>query len=108
MTEDELTDLTLAAARTIIAAALERAAALRLKPLAIAVLDARGVLKAFEAQDGAPGLVRPEIARGKAYGALAIGQGPLDREIPEFGLYARHHHCIIDSPRSVPHGAVLS
>ncbi len=68
-------DLPLAAARAIVAAAFAKADALELKPLAIAVLDARGVLKAFEAQDGTAGLVRPDIARGKAYGALALGQG---------------------------------
>jgi uncharacterized protein GlcG (DUF336 family) len=70
-----MTHLTLAAARTIVAAAFARAAELKLRPLAVAVLDARGVLRAFEMQDGAPGLVRPDIARGKAHGALAIGEG---------------------------------
>src|SRR5262245_6405660 len=68
-------DLTLAAARTIVSQGFAKAAEMRLKPLGIAVLDARGVLKAFEMQDGAPGLVRPDIAAGKAYGALAIGSG---------------------------------
>ena len=70
-----MTDLTLDAARRIVATAFAKAAALKLKPLAIAVLDSRGVLKLFEAQDGTAGLVRPDIARGKAYGALALGQG---------------------------------
>ena len=67
--------LPLTAARKILAGAFAKAAELRLKPLGIAVLDARGVLKAFEMQDDAPGLVRPDIARGKAFGALAIGAG---------------------------------
>ncbi|MBL8701616.1 MAG: heme-binding protein [Alphaproteobacteria bacterium] len=68
-------DITLATARTILQTAFSAAAELRLKPLAIAVLDARGVLKAFEAQDGTVGLARPDIAHGKAHGALALGQG---------------------------------
>jgi len=68
-------DLTLDTARRILGAAFARAAELHLKPLAIAVLDARGVLKAFEAQDGTAGLMRPDIAHGKAHGALALGQG---------------------------------
>jgi uncharacterized protein GlcG (DUF336 family) len=38
------------------------------------VLDARGVLKAFAAQDGTS-LRRAEIAQGKAHGALAFGIG---------------------------------
>lgn len=66
---------TLTTARAILQAAFAKAATMRLKPLAIAILDARGVLKAFEAQDGTVGLVRPDIARGKAHGALALGQG---------------------------------
>jgi uncharacterized protein GlcG (DUF336 family) len=66
--------LTLETARLILDAALAKAAELKLKPLAVAVLDARGCLKAFAAQDGTS-LIRADIARGKAYGALALGMG---------------------------------
>ncbi len=38
------------------------------------VLDARGVLKAFAAEDGSA-LRRADIAIGKAHGALALGVG---------------------------------
>lgn len=69
-----MTDLTLDAARKIIDAALAKGLEKKLNPLAIAVLDARGCMKAFAAQDGTS-LKRGEIAHGKAYGALSLGMG---------------------------------
>lgn len=69
-----MTQLSLDTARTIADAALAKAAELGLKPLAVAVLDARGCLKTFVAQDGTS-LLRGEVAHGKAYGALALGMG---------------------------------
>jgi uncharacterized protein GlcG (DUF336 family) len=42
--------------------------------LAVAVLDDGGHLKAFAREDGA-GIVRPQIAIGKAWGALGMGMG---------------------------------
>jgi uncharacterized protein GlcG (DUF336 family) len=67
-------DLTLDAARKIIDAALAKGLEKKLNPLAVVVLDARGCLKAFAAQDGTS-LKRGEIAHGKAYGALSLGMG---------------------------------
>ena len=69
-----MTEITLDAAHRIVDAALAKGADLKLKPLAVAVLDARGCLKAFAAQDGTS-LLRAEVAHGKAYGALALGIG---------------------------------
>lgn len=69
-----MTDLTLDAARKIIDVALAKGLEKKLNPLAVAVLDARGSLKAFAAQDGTS-LKRGEIAHGKAYGALSLGMG---------------------------------
>jgi uncharacterized protein GlcG (DUF336 family) len=66
--------LTLAKANRIISRSLARAKDLGLKPLGVAVLDAGGHLIAFQRQDGAS-FMRPEIASGKAYGALAVGAG---------------------------------
>ena len=66
--------LTLAQAQTILATALSHAATGGFKPLAIAVLDARGAQKAFAAQDGTS-LKRGEIALGKAHGVVAMGLG---------------------------------
>lgn len=61
-------------ARRLVDASLAKANALGLKPLAVAVFDVRGCLKAFVAQDGTS-LLRGEVAQGKAYGALALGVG---------------------------------
>jgi len=66
--------LTLEVARSILDAALERSAALKLNPLAVIVLDARGCLKAAFVQDGTSRR-RAEDAHGKAFGALALGMG---------------------------------
>ena len=43
-------------------------------PLTIAVLDAGGHLVTLQREDGAS-LLRPQIAIGKAWGALALGKG---------------------------------
>lgn len=67
-----MADLTRAQARTIVETALSLARDRGFKPLAVAVYDARGALKAFEAEDGTP-LKRGEIAMGKAFGAIALG-----------------------------------
>ncbi|MFG1430073.1 heme-binding protein [Xanthobacter sp. V2C-8] len=67
-------DLSLEAAQAMLAAALAHARSQNLNPLAVCVIDARGALKAFAAQDGTS-LKRGEIARGKADGALALGMG---------------------------------
>lgn len=66
--------LTAAAAQTIISATLAEGRAKAMKPLAIAVLDERGALKAFMAEDGTS-LKRGAIAQGKANGAIALGVG---------------------------------
>jgi uncharacterized protein GlcG (DUF336 family) len=69
-----MADLTLEIARKILDAALAKATQLKLKPLVVAILDARGAVKLTAAQDGTS-LMRAEIAHGKAYGALAMGMG---------------------------------
>ncbi len=66
--------LSLDTARQIIDGALAKSAELKLKPLAVVVLDVRGCLKAMVAQDGTS-LMRAEVAHAKAYGALALGMG---------------------------------
>jgi len=66
--------LTLAEARAILEGAAAEGRRLGLKPLTIVVLDAGGQLKVAERQDGCS-LMREAIARGKAFGALAMGMG---------------------------------
>lgn len=67
-------DLSLDIARKILDAALAKVIEMKLKPMCITVLDARGCVKASLAQDGTS-LMRGEVAHGKAYGALAMGLG---------------------------------
>ena len=69
-----MTELSLAKANAIITSAFSKAAELELKPLGVAVLDSGGHLVAFQRQDGAS-FLRPEMASGKAFGALALGMG---------------------------------
>lgn len=69
-----MTELTLAKAQTIISAALAHSREKSFAPMAVVVLDARGVLKAFAAEEGTA-LRRADIAIGKAHGALAMGVG---------------------------------
>jgi uncharacterized protein GlcG (DUF336 family) len=69
-----VTDLTLDKAREIVAAARAEGRTMDLKPLTVAVLDPAGNIKALEREDGASNM-RPEIAIGKANGALAMGLG---------------------------------
>lgn len=80
--------LTLNQARTIIDAALKEGGETNCAPLAVVVLDDGGHLKAFMRQDGAT-ILRFDVARGKAWGALALGSssralGALAAERPAF------------------------
>jgi uncharacterized protein GlcG (DUF336 family) len=89
-----MSELTLVAAQTIITAALAEARAKKMKPLGVAVLDARGALKAYGAEEGTS-LARAAIAEGKAYGALGMGLGSrtiakMAAERPHFIAAATH------------------
>jgi uncharacterized protein GlcG (DUF336 family) len=66
--------LTLQAASLIADTSLEKGRELGFAPLTVAVLDAGGQLKVLKREDGAS-LLRPEIATGKAWGALGMGFG---------------------------------
>ncbi|MDH7974710.1 heme-binding protein [Sphingomonas sp. AR_OL41] len=78
-----MTNITLAQANAIIAAAFAKGAELGFKPLAIAVLDPGGHLIAFARADGTSTL-RPQIAMAKAGGALGMGMS--SRKIGEMAL----------------------
>src|SRR5258705_768765 len=67
-----MADLSLQQATTIVEASLRKGRETGCAPLAVAVLDAGGHLKAFAREDGA-GIIRPQIATGKAWGALGVG-----------------------------------
>jgi uncharacterized protein GlcG (DUF336 family) len=69
-----MAELVLEKAQTIVNAAIAAGREKKLMKLAVAVLDARGALKAFGAEDGTS-LKRAEIAIGKAAAAIAMGIG---------------------------------
>jgi len=106
--------LTLELARTIIDGILEQGRALQCAPLAVAVLDTGGHLKAFAREDGA-GIMRPQIAMAKAGGSLGMGFGSrgLVGRSPEFlgALGAISEGRIMPSPGGVlihdPDGTLL-
>ena len=66
--------VTLAQASTIVDIALKKARDSNLAPLTVAVLDAGGHLVAFKREDKS-GILRFDIAFGKAWGALGMGFG---------------------------------
>ena len=66
--------VTLAQASTIVDVALKKARDNSLAPLTVAVLDSGGHLVAFKREDKS-GILRFDIAFGKAWGALGMGFG---------------------------------
>ena len=65
-------NITLIQASVIVDAALAKGRELDFLPLTVAVLDSGGHLVAFKREDGS-GLLRPQIAFGKAWGSLGMG-----------------------------------
>ena len=64
--------LTLIQANAIIAAAFARAREMKIKPLAVVVLDDSGHVKSVQREDGAS-MFRVDIATGKAWAAVGMG-----------------------------------
>jgi uncharacterized protein GlcG (DUF336 family) len=69
-----MTVLSLAQASAIVDVALKKARESNFAPLSVAVLDAGGHLVAFKREDKS-GILRFDIAFGKAWGALGMGFG---------------------------------
>ena len=67
-----MTALTLNQAQQVIAGALAQSKQAGYQPMAVAVLDAAGHLKAFASEDGAS-MFRFDVARAKAWGAVGMG-----------------------------------
>ncbi len=104
-----MTELTQAAAQSIVAATLAHAREKKLLPLAVSVLDARGALKAFVAEDGTS-LKRGDIAIGKAHGALALGMGSralMKRAADQPTFIAAMPHIVGGSLVPVPGGVLV-
>jgi uncharacterized protein GlcG (DUF336 family) len=89
--------VTLAQASTIVDTALKKGRETNCAPLTVAVLDAGGHLVAFKREDKS-GILRFDIAYGKAWGALGMGFG--SRELADragknpvfFGVLATVSH----------------
>jgi uncharacterized protein GlcG (DUF336 family) len=64
--------LTLKQANSLIEAALAKAREMKIKPLAVVVLDDSGNVKAAQREDGAS-MFRFDVAQGKAWAAVAMG-----------------------------------
>lgn len=96
--------LSLEQALQIIRGALQKGRETDCDPLSVAVLDAGGHLVAFMRQDES-GILRPEIAIGKAYGALGFGVGSreLKQKNPLFlsAVAAASHGRMIPAPGGV-------
>jgi uncharacterized protein GlcG (DUF336 family) len=64
--------LTLVQANAIVAAAFAKAREMKIKPLAVVVLDESGHVKSAQREDGAS-MFRVDIATGKAWAAVGMG-----------------------------------
>lgn len=64
--------LTLQQANIIIEKAFAKAREMKIKPLAVVVLDESGNIKSAQREDGAS-MFRVDVARGKAWAAVAMG-----------------------------------
>jgi uncharacterized protein GlcG (DUF336 family) len=101
--------LKLKAAQKILKTALETAREKGMKPLAIAIVDERGALVSFAAEDGSS-LKRERIARGKADGAIALGVS--SRQIAKMAAERPHFvaavtHAVGGSLIPVPGGVLI-
>ncbi len=67
-------NITLAQASTIVEAALAKAREMSLAPMTVVVLDPGGHMVALKREDGS-GILRVEVAAGKAWGGLGLGSG---------------------------------
>lgn len=96
--------LSLETAVAIVDGALAKGREIACDPLTVAVLDAGGHLIAFKRQDGS-GILRPEIAVGKAYGALGFGVGgrALREKNPKFmaGVVSTAPNGMVPAPGGV-------
>ncbi|HEY6719694.1 MAG TPA: heme-binding protein, partial [Reyranella sp.] len=64
--------LTLAQANKIVETALAKAREMKIKPLAVAVLDQSGHVKSLQREDGAS-MFRCDVAIGKAWASVGMG-----------------------------------
>jgi len=99
--------VTLVQASTIVDVALKTAREMNLAPITVAVLDAGGHLVAFKREDKS-GILRHDIAYGKAWGALGMRLGSRTlyeraANTPQFfnALYAASGGRVVTAPGGV-------
>jgi uncharacterized protein GlcG (DUF336 family) len=93
--------VTLAQASTIVDTALTKGREMNLAPLTVAVLDAGGHMVAFKREDSS-GILRYDIAYGKAWGALGMGFGSR-----ELGDRAAKNPVFFGVLATVSHGRLI-
>lgn len=91
----------LSEAAQVVDEALRFARAERFPSMTIAVLDARGCLIAFKMEDGSS-LLREEIAKAKAWGALGMGMGTR-----ALASRAAHHPSFFTALSSLAEGRIV-
>lgn len=74
--------------------ALKKGHAMKFAPLTVAILDTGGHLKVLKREEGA-GILRPQIAIGKAWGALGMGFG--GRELARRAVAVPHFFTALDA-----------
>ena len=99
-----MSGLELEHAKTIIREALSEGRRTGCAPLTVAVLDAGGHLKSFAREDGS-GILRPDIASGKAWGALGMGFG--SRTLLERAQSSKKSQIFFTALASVSDGRVV-
>jgi uncharacterized protein GlcG (DUF336 family) len=95
-TERTMSTLTLAQANKIVEVALAKAREMKIKPLAVAVLDQSGHVKSLQREDGAS-MFRCDVAVGKAY--ASVGMGVASRTLLQRAKERTHSSSARSPPR---------
>ena len=87
---------------------LEHGQTSKMAPLAVAVLDVRGTLKAYLASDGSS-LLRFEIAHAKAWSVLGMGLGAreLERRASKVPLFFNNLQVLSEGKMPTVQGGIL-
>jgi len=103
-----LQNISLETALHMAQAALAKGREAHMAPLVVAVLDVRGVLKAYLAEEGTS-LYRFQIAQGKALGALGMGFGgqELERRASQAPMFIHAVQALTEGNMVPVRGGVL-
>ena len=103
-----LESISLEAALKIAQNTLEHGKSVKMAPLAVAVLDVRGTLKAYLADDGSS-LLRFEIAHAKAWSVLGMGLGAreLERRAAKVPLFFNNLQALSEGKMPTVQGGIL-